>query len=57
MIVHRVREGDSLWKIAQHYHTTVKKLRLWNGLWENSKLHIGQAIRVYAGAKAQQASR
>jgi peptidoglycan lytic transglycosylase D len=53
MIVHRVLPGDSLWKIAQRYHTTVKNLRLWNGLWQNAKLHIGQAIRIYRGQKAQ----
>lgn len=48
-IVHRVRPGDSLWKIAQRYRVSLNKLRLWNGLWRNTKLQIGQPIRVYTG--------
>jgi membrane-bound lytic murein transglycosylase D len=45
----QVRSGDSLWKIARRYRVSLQKLRLWNGLWKNSKLKIGQKLRVYIG--------
>ncbi len=49
LIMHRVRSGDSLWKISRKYRVSLKKLRLWNGLWRKSRLRIGQRLRVYTG--------
>ncbi|MCB9651215.1 MAG: LysM peptidoglycan-binding domain-containing protein [Deltaproteobacteria bacterium] len=49
VLVHRVRPGDSLWRIAQRYRVSLKKLRLWNGLWRSNRLQVGQAIKIYAG--------
>lgn len=44
--VHRVRSGDSLWKIAKRYGVSVQALRASNGLGRNARLRIGQSIRV-----------
>lgn len=49
LVLHTVQPGDSLWKIAKRYHVQVKRLRLWNGLWRNGGLRVGQQIRVYVG--------
>jgi membrane-bound lytic murein transglycosylase D len=49
VIVHRVRPGDSLWKIAQRYRVSLKNLKLWNGLFKRSTLQVGQRLRIYLG--------
>lgn len=49
LIVHRVRSGDSLWRIARRYRVGVRKLRLWNGLWRGRSLRVGQRIKVFVG--------
>ena len=41
-----IKKGDTLGKIAQRHHTTVKKLCQLNGLKENTPLRIGRRIRV-----------
>ena len=43
---HRVKQGDSLYKIAKAYGTTVKNLCRLNNLSERTTLRLGQAIRV-----------
>ncbi len=43
----RVKKGDSLWKLAKKYDTTVERLRHWNGLDEKGFLKIGQQLKVY----------
>lgn len=49
LIVHRVRRGESLWRIARRYGVSIRKLRLWNGLWRQNHLRVGQRLRVYVG--------
>lgn len=48
-IVYVVRPGDSLWRIARRFRVSLKKLRLWNGLWKRSRLQVGQRLRLYVG--------
>jgi membrane-bound lytic murein transglycosylase D len=43
--VHIIKNGDSLWKIAQKYHTTVEKIKTLNGL-SSDKLSLGQQLKV-----------
>jgi LysM repeat protein/murein endopeptidase len=45
LVVHRVRSGDSLGKIAAKYGTTVNALKKTNGM-KNTFLRAGQSIRV-----------
>lgn len=40
-----VKPGDTLWSIAQRFHTTVQDLQAANELPDN-RIHIGQAIRL-----------
>jgi len=44
-VYHTVRRGESLWRIARQYNTTVQRLRGLNGL-PSGRLRPGQRIRV-----------
>ncbi|MDR3251526.1 MAG: peptidoglycan DD-metalloendopeptidase family protein, partial [Tannerella sp.] len=48
VVVHRVRKGDNLGKIAIQYGTTVSELCRLNGISKTSMLSIGQPIRIIA---------
>ena len=43
---HTVRRGDSLWKIANRYGTSVKRLCNLNGISSRSTLYPGMKLRV-----------
>jgi len=45
---HRVRSGDSLWKLASRYGTTVDRIKRDNGL-RSDKLTVGQKLKVNTG--------
>src|SRR5690606_32557764 len=42
---HTIKQGDTLWSLAQKYGTTVEKLRDWNNL-HNRSITIGMKIIV-----------
>jgi membrane-bound lytic murein transglycosylase D len=42
---HRVRRGETLWSIAQHYHVSVDDLKRWNDL-HGDTLRIGERLRI-----------
>ncbi|MDH5526575.1 MAG: LysM peptidoglycan-binding domain-containing protein [Nitrospirota bacterium] len=43
---HRVRSGDSLWKIANQYKVQLRDLMAWNGLTTSSVLRPGQRLVI-----------
>ncbi len=43
---HRIRSGDSLWKISRMYGTTVSKLCQLNGISESATLQVGKTLKV-----------
>ena len=45
-LVYRVKRGDTLARIAQHHHCSVKQLQAWNGLKGSSRLKLGQVLHV-----------
>ncbi|PWJ40899.1 M23 family metallopeptidase [Sediminitomix flava] len=45
-VYHKIRSGDSLWKISKKYHTSVNKICRLNGMSKNSVLRVGKTIRV-----------
>lgn len=47
LIVHAVRRGDTLWKLAQRYGVTVAQIKEWNRLHSNA-LRPNQKIRIFA---------
>jgi LysM repeat protein len=48
IITHRVNRGDTLWTIAHHYGTSVKKLQQVNNT--GRFLKVGQILTIYLGA-------
>ena len=45
-IVHRVKQGEYLGRIANQYHTTIGRIKNWNNLSSNN-LRIGQKLVIY----------
>ena len=45
--IHRVRNGDSLWRIARRHGVDMQQLAAWNGLSVETVLHPGQRLTVY----------
>ena len=43
--MHKTRRGDSLWRLARKYNTTVANLKRWNQL-RGSRIHPGQRLIV-----------
>jgi len=48
LIVHRVRRGDTLWKISRRYNTSVTSIRETNKL-DSNVLRVGQELLVSRG--------
>jgi N-acetylmuramoyl-L-alanine amidase len=46
VVVHKVKRGDSLWKISQRYGTSVASIRRVNHLGNSSLLHPGQELII-----------
>jgi membrane-bound lytic murein transglycosylase D len=44
---YRVRQGDSLWTIAQDFNVPVQRLRSWNGLGSDPIIHPGDRLTIY----------
>jgi membrane-bound lytic murein transglycosylase D len=47
-LTHTVHRGDSLWKLASRYGTTVDRIKRDNGL-RSDRLHVGQRLRINTG--------
>ncbi|MFL9910618.1 peptidoglycan DD-metalloendopeptidase family protein [Paraburkholderia sp. RL17-337-BIB-A] len=45
-LIYRVKRGDTLARIAQHHHCSVRQLQAWNGLKNSSRLKLGQMLHV-----------
>ena len=54
-IVHRVRSGEVLGKIALRYRVTVSQIKRWNNL-RSDNIRIGQRLVIYRGGKAPAAA-
>lgn len=50
-LTHRVRRGDSLWRLASRYGTTVDRIKRDNGL-RSDQLAVGQRLRIETGSAA-----
>ena len=50
--IHRVRNGDSLWRIARRHGVDMRRLAAWNGLSMKTVLRPGQRLTVHHGNAA-----
>ena len=55
-LVHTVKRGDSLWKIANKHSVSVDDLQSWNELGSSSTIHSGDRLVVYTGSGASSRS-
>lgn len=46
-ISYTVRDGDSLWSIANHFNVSLNKLTNWNSISRSSILHPGQKLTLF----------
>jgi spore germination protein len=44
-IIHKVNKGESLWKIAKHYHSPLKIIKQWNGL-NSDQIVPGESLLI-----------
>ena len=47
LIIYTVVKGDSLSRIAKHYHVTVNELVRWNNIANPRLILVGQKIKIY----------
>ncbi len=50
-LTHTVRRGDSLWRLASRYGTTIDRIKRDNGL-RSHELAVGQKLRIQTGSLA-----
>ena len=50
-IIHRVRSGEVLGRIAIRYHVSVSQIKRWNNL-RSDNIRIGQRLVIYRGGRA-----
>lgn len=51
-LVHTVKRGDSLWKIANRHGVSVDDLQSWNELGSSSTIHSGDRLVIFTGSSA-----
>ncbi len=47
LVIHIVQEGDTLWKIAKSYRTSLSNLLTWNQLSDADNIRPGQRLKIY----------
>lgn len=52
LITHRVKRGETIASIARKHHTTVTAIRQENGLRKNSRVRVGQILRIPVRSRA-----
>src|SRR5512139_1848093 len=45
-VVHVVKSGETLYKIASHYRIDQRELASWNGIRDPNELRVGQRLRL-----------
>jgi peptidoglycan lytic transglycosylase D len=48
-IIHVVREGESLWSIAQKYNVTIEEIRNWNSLNGEDRIYPSDRLKLKVG--------
>jgi membrane-bound lytic murein transglycosylase D len=48
-IVHVVREGESLWSVAQKYNVTIEEIRSWNSLNGGDRIYPSDRLKLRVG--------
>ena len=51
MLIHVVKQGDTLWKLSRRYGVSVERLTSDNGIADPRRLMIGQALAVLQPAQ------
>lgn len=46
MIIYFVKPGDTLWKIAKKFRSTVEDIARVNGIEDENKIYIGQQLYI-----------
>jgi len=46
-VVHRVRAGDTLWKLSREYGASISSIRRLNQMQTSSVLRVGQELLIY----------
>lgn len=46
-VVHKVRRGETLSRIARRYRTTIAKIMVWNNLSDPDALSVGRKLKIY----------
>jgi len=56
-VLHRLRKGETLSKLARQYQVPVTLIREWNGIQNDRKIRAGQHIVIYGDKAASRGSR
>ena len=48
-IIYIVREGDTLWDIAQKYNVTIEEIKSWNSLNDGDRIYPSDRLKLKVG--------